>query len=119
MAMILVVEDEDHVQAVLADILRTVNHKVRAAPTAAAGIDMFRNEKPDAVLLDVKLPDGSGIDVLDEMRQLRADVPVIMMSGHADEVLIQETLKRGAFDFIAKPFNLDQLVRVVAAALTA
>lgn len=85
MAIVLVVEDEVHVRLVLSEVLRTFNHDVRLAETAAAGVKAFKIERPDAVILDTMLPDASGTVVLDEMRKLRPDAPVVMMSGHADE----------------------------------
>lgn len=119
MALILVIEDQNHVRAVLREILRSVTHDVRDASSAAAGIEVLKEMKPDAVLLDIMLPDASGTEVLEEIRRLRPDVPVIMMSGHADEALVRETLLRGAFAYIPKPFNVEQLIRVVGAALAA
>jgi two-component system, NtrC family, nitrogen regulation response regulator GlnG len=67
--------------------------------------------------LDINLPDASGTSTLDRPRQVRANVPIIKLTANADEGLARETLKRGAFDYITKPFNLDHLVRVVEFAL--
>jgi two-component system, NtrC family, nitrogen regulation response regulator NtrX len=117
MAIVLVVEDEVHVRLVLSEVLRTFNHDVRLAETAAAGVKAFKIERPDAVILDTMLPDASGTVVLDEMRKLRPDVPVVMMSGHADETFAQQARSHGAFDYLAKPFSVDRLVGVLTAAL--
>jgi CheY-like chemotaxis protein len=117
MAVVLVVEDEERVRLMLADILRSINHEVRLACTAADGISIFQGEDLDLVLLDILLPDSSGTGTLDQMRELRSKVPVIVMSGHADDEVTQQMLRRGAFNCIAKPFKVEQLLRVVHAAL--
>lgn len=117
MAVVLVVEDEERVRQMLAEVLRSVNHDVRLACTAADGISILEGEGPDVVLLDILLPDSSGSATLDQMRELRSNVPVIMMSGHADDDVTQQMLRRGAFYCIAKPFRVEQLLRVVHAAL--
>ena len=117
MAVVLVVETEALVRLVLTDVLRTLNHDVRLAATAAAGVAVLRSERPDAIILETMLPDASGIVVLDQMRILRPDVPVVMMSGHGDETFAQEARSHGAFDYLAKPFSLDRFVGVLTAAL--
>jgi DNA-binding NtrC family response regulator len=117
MAVVLVVEDDVLVRWVLNDVLRTFNHDVRLAETAAAGVAAFRRERPDAVILDIMLPDASGTVVLDHMRKLRPEVPVVLMSGHGDEAFAQEARSHGAFDYLAKPFSLDRFAEVLTAAL--
>jgi two-component system response regulator AtoC len=117
MAVILVVEDEVHVRLLLSEILRSLKHEVRLAATASEGIDLFRTEQPAAVVLDIRLPDASGMTVLDEMVSVRRDTPVIVVSGHADAQAAGESRRRGAFEFLAKPFSIDQFVRVMTAAL--
>lgn len=117
MAVVLVVEDEVLLRLVLTDVLRTFDHDVRLAGTAAAGVAAFRRERPDAVILDTMLPDASGTVVLDQMRTLRPDVPVVMMSGHGDETSAENARSHGAFDYLAKPFSLDRFAEVLTAAL--
>jgi len=78
---------------------------------------MAETERPDAILLDIKLPDSSGISTLDCLRQVRPDVPIIMVTGNTDVEIARDTLKRGALDYVMKPFDLDRLARVVEVAL--
>jgi DNA-binding NtrC family response regulator len=117
MATILIVEDESSVAQVIADVLRQMNHEPRVAETAGDALMIVETERPDAILLDINLPDSTGISTLDCLRQVRPDVPIIMVTGNTDAELACDTLKRGAFDYVMKPFNLDRLARVVEAAL--
>ena len=118
MAVILVVEDEAPVRETIVEILGHFGHDVRVAGTAAGAVEMVRHERPDAVLLDILLPDALGTVVLDWLRTVRPDVPVVMVSGNDNEALARQTLKLGAFDYITKPFDMDRLVAVIDAALS-
>ena len=69
------------------------------------------------ILLDIALPDSGGTATLDRLRTLRPDVPIIMVTVNADEALACETLTRGAFDYIMKPFDFERLGRVLEAAV--
>jgi DNA-binding response OmpR family regulator len=116
-ALILVVEDELPVRDTIVDILHHLNHDVRIAATASGAVEMARDERPDVVLLDILLPDARGTVVLDWLRTVRPDVPVVMVSANDNEALARQTLQRGAFDYITKPFDMDRLIAVVEAAL--
>jgi DNA-binding response OmpR family regulator len=116
-ALILVVEDEPPVRDTIVDILHHLNHDVRIAATASGAVEMARDERPDVVLLDILLPDARGTVVLDWLRTVRPDVPVVMVSANDSEALARQTLQRGAFDYITKPFDMDRLIAVVEAAL--
>src|SRR6059036_779516 len=74
-------------------------------------------ERPDTILLDMNLPDANGTQTLDELRLLRPDVPIIMVTANADVRLARETLTRGAFDYVMKPFDMNHLGQVLDAAL--
>jgi DNA-binding NtrC family response regulator len=117
MASILIVEDEPRVAEVIADVLRQFNHEPRMAESAGGALMMAELERPDAILLDIRLPDSSGISTLEVLRQVRPDVPIIMVTGNTDAELARDTLKCGAFDYIMKPFDLSRLARVVEIAL--
>jgi DNA-binding response OmpR family regulator len=117
MPVILVVEDEQNICDVIVEILGQLGYEARVAGTAAEAVTIAKAERPDAILLDIVLPDGRGTTVLDQLRKLRPDVPVVMVTANADEALARETLKRGAFDYLTKPFNLQHLARVLEAAL--
>jgi DNA-binding NtrC family response regulator len=117
MAPILIVEDEVAVAQVIADALAPLNHEVHIALTAGDALAIAAMDRPAVVLLDINLPDSSGTSTLDRLRQLRPDVPIIMVTGNADEELARDALQRGAFDYVMKPFEIDRLTQVVEAAL--
>jgi len=73
--------------------------------------------RPDAVLLDIDMPEVSGEEVLDRLHALDRSVPIVMLTGNADADLARRFLRKGAFDYVAKPFQLDVLERVVATAV--
>jgi DNA-binding NtrC family response regulator len=93
----------------LAEALRSWGYEPVEAGTVAAGVSTFESEEPQAVLLDIDLPDGSGLDALREIKNRQADAVVIMITGN---VVIQNTisaLRGGAYDFVGKPLNLEEL----------
>jgi len=118
-AVILVVEDQAELLEVIAEMLQRLGYNARLAGTAAEAYAIAAAERPNAILLDVTLPDASGTQTLDQLRLLRSDVPIIMVTANADETLARETLTRGAFDYIMKPFDMGRLGQVLEAALEA
>jgi two-component system response regulator AtoC len=106
---ILVVDDERMIRWSLGEALRGWGYEPIEAETAAAALASFEAESPAAVLLDINLPDGSGLEVLRKIRQRQQDAVVIMITAN---VLVDETiaaLRGGAYDFIGKPINLEEL----------
>ena len=106
---ILVVDDEKMIRWSLGEALRGWGFEPVEAETASAGLAAFEAEPPAAVLLDINLPDGSGLEVLRKIRHRQADAVVIMITAN---VLVDETiaaLRGGAYDFIGKPINLEEL----------
>jgi two-component system response regulator AtoC len=106
---ILIVDDEEMIRWTLAEALRNWGYGSVEAGTVAAALSAFDVEQPAAVLLDVNLPDGSGLDGLREIKRRQPDAVVIMMTG---SVLVADTiaaLRGGAYDFVGKPFNLEEL----------
>jgi DNA-binding NtrC family response regulator len=106
---ILVVDDEKMIRWSLGEALRGWGFEPVEAETAAAAIAAYDAETPAAVLLDINLPDGSGLEVLRKMRHRQKDAVIIMITAN---VLVDETiaaLRGGAYDFIGKPINLDEL----------
>jgi DNA-binding NtrC family response regulator len=117
MAVVLVVEDHEDTLDLIGEVLKRLNYQIRTATTAAAALDSARQERPDAILLDIKLPDASGTIGLDQLRKLRPTVPVIMLTANTDGAVARDTLKHGAFDYITKPFDVQRLKSVLEAAL--
>jgi DNA-binding NtrC family response regulator len=106
MPRILAIDDEQSILESLKEILEYENHQVDIASEGEAGVEMFQNNKYDAVFLDIKMPKMDGLEVLDQLNQIAADVPVIMISGHGTIDTAVESIKKGAFDFIEKPLAL-------------
>jgi DNA-binding NtrC family response regulator len=115
--VILVVEDEPALREILSDMLERFDYDARLAGTAADAYAFAAAERPNAILLDINLPDATGTQTLDELRVLRPDVPIIIVTANADEGLARETLTRGAFDYVFKPFDMDRIGQVLEAAL--
>ncbi len=106
---ILVVDDEKMIRWSLGEALRGWGYHPLEADTASAALELFESEQPAAILLDINLPDRSGLDVLRQIRNRQSDAVVIMITAN---VLVDETiaaLRGGAYDFIGKPINLEEL----------
>jgi two-component system, NtrC family, response regulator AtoC len=106
---VLVIDDEQMIRYTLIEALRSWGYEVSEAGSVAAGLAAFDAEQPDMVLLDINLPDGSGIDALREIKHRDTDAVVIMITA---DVIIENTiaaLRGGAYDFIGKPVTLDEL----------
>src|SRR6476660_5350899 len=106
---ILVVDDEKMMRWSLGEALRGWGYEPIQAETASAGLAAFDADQPIASLLDINLPDGSGLEILRQIRQRQSDAVVIMITAN---VLVDETiaaLRGGAYDFIGKPINLEEL----------
>jgi DNA-binding response OmpR family regulator len=114
--VVLIVDDEVPLQELLQHALERDGYRVVVAGTATAGVAAFEREAPDAILLDVMLPDGSGRDVCQEIRA-RSTVPIIMLTALDDEVDKVVGLELGADDYITKPFGLGELRSRVRAVL--
>lgn len=114
---LLLVDDEPNLLYSLEKGLRTAGLEILTAGTAKAGIERVRVDEPDAVVCDVGLPDGSGLDAFQEMRDIDPRLPVIIMTAHTTAETAIEAMKRGAFDYLLKPFDLSELRATVEKAL--
>ena len=118
---ILVVDDEADIRDLVAAILEDDGYAVRTAPNAEAALAALRTRKPALIILDIWMA-GNGLDgmeLLDRVQTLDPDLPVIMISGHGNIETAVSAIKRGAYDFIEKPFKSDRLLLVVQRALEA
>jgi two-component system, OmpR family, response regulator RegX3 len=113
---ILLVEDEESITAPLAEVLRREGFEPHVAGTAAEALELAASVKPDLVLLDVMLPDGSGFDVCRELR-LRSRVPIIMLTARGDEADRVAGLEVGADDYVVKPFSAREVAARIRAVL--
>jgi DNA-binding NtrC family response regulator len=110
MSRILVIDDERAIRNTLKEILEYENHEVELAEDGISGIEAFKNGNFDVVLCDIKMPQMDGIEVLDKMLDHSAETPVIMISGHGNIETAVEAIKKGAFDFIEKPLDLNRIL---------
>lgn len=112
MAKILVVDDESSIRRTLKEILEFEKHQVNLAANGIEALEVFREEEYDVILLDIKMPEMDGMEVLDRLMEIR-EVPVIMISGHGTIETAVEAIKKGAYDFIVKPPDLNRLLITV------
>ena len=110
MPKILIIDDEKSIRNSLRDILEYEKFKIDDADNGKAGLDLIRNNDYDLVLCDIKMPNMDGIEVLDRITILKPDMAVIMGSGHGTLDTAVEAIKKGAFDFIQKPLDLNRLL---------
>ena len=110
MASILVIDDEKSIRNTLQEVLEYENHKVDVATNGSEGIELFSNGSYDVVLCDIKMPGMDGLEVLEKLHEKTHDVPIIMISGHGNIDTAVEAIKKGAYDFIEKPLDLNRLL---------
>lgn len=110
MSKILVIDDQRSIRSTLKDILEMEGHTVVLAEDGAQGVEAFGADSFDVVLTDIKMPNMDGMEVLDKIMETRPDCPVIMISGHGDIDTAVESIKKGAYDFIQKPLDLNRLL---------
>ncbi|AVR45704.1 response regulator [Christiangramia fulva] len=119
MAKILLIEDEASIRRVLNKILseESKEYEVTEAEDGLAGMEKIKNEDFDLVLCDIKMPKMDGVEVLEAIKKIKPEVPVVMISGHGDLDTAVQTMKMGAFDYISKPPDLNRLLNTVRNAL--
>ena len=113
MAKILIIDDERAIRTTLKDILSYESHEVDLAQDGFEGLEKLTNNKYDIVLCDIKMPKMDGLEVLSEIIAKDMDIPVIMISGHGTVETAVEAIKKGAYDFIEKPLDLNRLLVVI------
>lgn len=117
MATVLIIDDERPIRSTLRDILEYEKIKIEEADTGQKGLDIFQSKDIDAVLCDIKMPGMDGLEVLDKLQNINPDIPVIMISGHGTIDTAVDSLKKGAYDYISKPPDLNRLLVAVRNAL--
>lgn len=103
---ILIVDDEPPIREILRVFLGDLGYETEAVEDGESAIELLEDHRPDMVLLDVRMPGMNGLEVLRAAMEMYPDLPVIMISGYADEDLAREALSQGAYDFFLKPFDL-------------
>ena len=117
MPKILVIDDEKSIRKTLREILEYESFKVDEAQDGMEGFGMIQKEKYDIVLCDIKMPKMDGLELLNKVHALQPDTPIVMISGHGNIETAVEAVKRGAFDFIQKPLDLNRLLVTVRNAM--
>ncbi len=110
MAHILVIDDEKSIRNTLKDVLEYEKHTVDVAVDGLEGLDKFNKGEYDLVLCDIKMPQMDGMEVLEKIFAQTNETPVVMISGHGNIDTAVEAIKKGAFDFIEKPLDLNRLL---------
>src|SRR5580658_929115 len=113
MARVLVIDDDASLRYTLEAVLSDAGLHVEAAETGAKGIAAFEARGADVVLTDLAMPEMDGMQVLERLRALDPSVPVMMITAHGSERVAVAAMKAGAFDYIPKPFDPDELVLAV------
>jgi DNA-binding NtrC family response regulator len=119
MANILLIEDESAIRRVLGKILteESKDYVVTEAVDGLEGIELIRDNDYDLVLCDIKMPKMDGVEVLEAMKKIKPEIPIVMISGHGDLDTAVHTMRLGAFDYISKPPDLNRLLNTVRNAL--
>lgn len=113
---LLLVDDEEGYVKVLAKRMTRRNMEVMTALSGSEGIQRLRKQDFDVAILDLKMEDMDGIEVLRVFKKMVPDMPVIMLTGHGTEKAAREGLEMGAFDYLMKPCDLEELVEKIRAA---
>ena len=114
---ILIIDDERPIQLTLEALLGRHGYDADIAGTAATGARLLESKKPALVLLDLQLPDADGLQMLDQIKTEHPGIPVIILSAHDSLSNAIESIKRGAFHFISKPYAPEELLSLVEKAL--
>ena len=119
MSKILIVEDEASIRRVLVKILseEDKSHQISEAEDGLAALDKIKKENFDLILCDIKMPKVDGIEVLEFSKKIRPEIPIVMISGHGDLDTAVDSMKKGAYDYISKPPDLNRLLNTVRNAI--
>lgn len=117
MSKILVIDDERSIRNTLKDILEYEKYEVDLAEDGNKGVEMIRSAEYDVVLCDIKMPGLDGIEVLERAVVLAPDTPIVMISGHGNIDTAVDSIKKGAFDYIEKPLDLNRLLITIRNAM--
>lgn len=119
MVKILIMDDEAGMRDILVSILKSAGHSLLQVEDGKQAIDTARKEKPDLAILDMRVPDMDGLEVLSELKTTDPSLPCIMLSGFGDAETAAAAIKKGAFDYISKPFKVGEVLEIINKALAA
>ena len=112
------IDDDEAVRQSLEFLLKTAGIAVRSFDSAKAFLEILPQIRSGCIVTDVRMPEVTGIDLLRRVKELKIDVPVIVITGHGDVALAVDAMKMGAVDFLEKPFDDDLLISAVRSALS-
>ena len=114
---VLIVDDEQSVRESLSSVLATYGFRTASCGRAREAMELMRRSAPDCVVLDVRMPDMDGLSLQRMLAQTAVGLPVVMITGHADISMAVQAMRNGAFDFIEKPVDDEQLVASIRSAI--
>ncbi len=114
---VFIVDDDDAVRRALQMLMRSVQLRVETFSSAQEFLDFYRPQQSGCLLLDVRMPRMSGMELHEKLRQMATDLPIIFMTGHADVPMAVQAMQNGAFDFLEKPFRDQDMIDRVHMAL--
>lgn len=117
MARILVIDDEQYIGWVIKKAFEASDHEVSLCLDGKAGLDEIKRKSYDIVFLDLRLPDCDGMDMLMELKKIQRDISVIIITAHGSIDTAIESMKKGAFDYVTKPFDVDELILLAEKAM--
>ena len=115
--VILVVDDHESTRETIAEAIRGQNARAEKAATVAEALDIFSKKEIDVVITDMRLPDGDGLEMMEQFIRRAPQVPVVLITGHGSEDIAVEAIRRGAHDYLPKPISLQRLRAVIEGAL--
>jgi DNA-binding NtrC family response regulator len=114
---VLIIDDDNDLRSILQDVLSSEGFSISEASDGARGINIFSNDPPHVVLLDLNMPRMNGIDTLTAIKQINPKVPVIILTAYGDIPTAVEVMRRGAYDFTVKPPEFDRLILLLKRAI--
>lgn len=114
---VLVIDDDVNIRVMLKDMLERKGYVVGAAKDGRQGLEFVEKTTYDLIVLDIKMPYVTGLDFLKELKQVRPNIPVLMITGEADSEKVKEAARHGVKGFLLKPFKPDELYSRVSACL--
>jgi DNA-binding NtrC family response regulator len=118
MPKILIIDDDEVQLSLLQTLLADQGYTLYSTADGPQGVELFRTHRPDLVLLDIGLPSISGIEVMKQVRQIDGKAKIIVITGYASVESAVHAIREGAWDYIRKPYNLQELGRKVETALS-
>jgi DNA-binding response OmpR family regulator len=117
MTTVLIVEDEPDILVTARLILEPAGYAIIAATSAEEGLSLLELDRPDVILLDIRLPEMDGLEFLNRVRHSGSDVPIIMMSAHSSGDMLRRAVNEGSNAYLLKPFRAEELLEVLETVL--